>query len=255
VSSAHSATRRRFLAGLSATTLLAACGTPAPAATPTSAAPALAATVAAMGREAAGPAGPGGTPVAGGALPPSADIAAGLPTPTPTLIPPKPTVTPTPRPVVPTATPSAAPQTIEIAKINVNAPVKPVGTKATGEMDEPEGPFDVAWFKGSPMPGDPGNAILTGHLDYRGNPPRTAVFWDLKKLVPGDEVVVRTARGPLTFKVESSALYERSNAPVEQILGWAMGKVITLITCEGQFIPGTPGDYTHRRVVRARLLT
>jgi LPXTG-site transpeptidase (sortase) family protein len=157
-------------------------------------------------------------------------------------------------PIVPSPTPGAAPQTIEIAKINVNAPIKPVGKKATGEMDEPDGPFDVAWFTGGPKPGDPGNAILTGHLDWRGPPPRPAVFWDLKKLVPGDEVVVRTERGPLTFRVESSTLYVARNAPVDQILGWAMGKVITIVTCEGTFIP-EGRDYTHRRVVRARLLT
>jgi LPXTG-site transpeptidase (sortase) family protein len=233
-------TRRRVLLGLAATGFVAACGGPTTPPTPTSAAPALAATIAAS------------APPAGKA-PANAEVAP--PTPTATLIPPKPTVTPTPKPVVPTPTPSAAPQTIEIAKISVNAPIKPVGTKPTGEMAEPEGPFDVAWFKGSPVPGDPGNSILTGHLDYRGNPPRIAVFWELKKLAPGDDVVVRTERGPLTFKVESTAVHEARNAPVDQILGWAMGKVITLITCEGTFIPGSPGDYTHRRVVRARLLT
>ena len=245
-------TRRALLLGLGATGFLSACGAAAPATTPTSAAPALAATAAALGRDAAGPA---GTPVAAArSAAPNAETAAGLPTPTPTLIPPKPTVTPTPKPVVPTATPSAAPRTIEISKIGVNAPIKPVGTKATGEMDEPDGPFDVAWFKGSPVPGDPGNAVLTGHLDWRGPPPRPAVFWELKRLAPGDEIVVRTERGPLTFRVESSVLYETRNAPVEQILGWAMGKVITIVTCEGTFIP-EGRDYTHRRVVRARLLT
>jgi LPXTG-site transpeptidase (sortase) family protein len=238
-------TRRAFLIGLAGTGLgAAACaGGPAgvPSPTPTSVAPALAATIAASAPRPA-------------AAPPSAETAAGLPTPTPTLIPPKPTVTPTPRPIVPTPTPAAVPQAIEIAKINVNAPIKGIGTTSTGEMGAPDGPFDVGWFTGSPKPGDPGNAILTGHLDWAGPPPRTAVFWDLKKLVPGDDIVVRTERGTLNFKVESSTLYERSSAPVEQILGWAMGRIITIVTCEGTFIP-EGRDYTHRRVVRARLLT
>jgi sortase (surface protein transpeptidase) len=251
VRSAYRTTRRSLLAGAAATALLAACGGAAPATTPTSAAPALAATAAALGRDAPAPS---GTAVAGAGQPPSAEVAAGLPTPTPTLIPPKPTVTPTVKPVVPTPTPVPAPQAIEIAKINVNAPIRPVGLKPSGEMDEPEGPFDVAWYKGGPKPGDPGNAILTGHLDWRGPPPRPAVFWDLKKLAPGDDIVVRTERGPLTFKVESSVLYETRSAPVEQILGWAMGKVLTIVTCEGTFIPDGR-DYTHRRVIRARLLT
>jgi LPXTG-site transpeptidase (sortase) family protein len=237
-------TRRAFLVGLGATGLAAAActGLPAgaPSPTPTSAAPALAATIAASVPRPA-------------AAPPSAEVAAGLPTPTPTLIPPKPTVTPTPRPVVPTPTPGSAPQAIEIAKIGVSAPIKGIGTTPTGEMGAPDGPFDVGWFIGSPKPGDPGNAVLTGHLDWAGPPARTAVFWELKKLGPGDDIVVRTERDALTFRVESTTLYERRSAPVEQILGWAMGKILTIVTCEGMFIP-EGRDYTHRRVVRARLV-
>ncbi len=119
-------------------------------------------------------------------------------------------------------------------------------------MDAPSGPTDVGWFLGSPRPGDPGNAILTGHLDWHGPPPRPAVFWRLKELAPGDDLQVRTARGPLHFTVESTTLYDRNKAPIEQILGFAMGKIITIVTCEGQFITGEH-DYTHRRVIRARL--
>jgi len=44
----------------------------------------------------------------------------------------------------------------------------------------------------------------------------------------------------------------------DRILGFQIGKVITMITCEGRFIPnpnGQPGgDYTQRRVVRARFV-
>jgi LPXTG-site transpeptidase (sortase) family protein len=161
-------------------------------------------------------------------------------------------VTPTPKPVLPTPTPGAPPEALEIPKIGVNAPIKGIGTRPTGEMDAPSGPTDVGWFLGSPRPGDPGNAILTGHLDWHGPPPRPAVFWRLKELAPGDDIQVRTARGPLHFTVESTTLYDRNKAPIEQILGFAMGKVITIVTCEGQFI-ASEHDYTHRRVIRARL--
>jgi sortase (surface protein transpeptidase) len=226
---------------LGASALLGACAAAhGPPATPTSAAPSLAATAAAGAR------------VADGASASDAGGASGLPTPTPTLIPPKPTVTPTPKPLVPTPTPSAAPEALEIPKIGVSAPIKGVGTRGTGEMDAPSSPSDVGWFLGGPKPGEPGNAILTGHLDWAGPPPRPAVFWRLKELVPGDEIQVRTAQGPLTFTVESTTLYDRASAPVDRILGWAMGKVITIVTCEGQFIP-RERDYTHRRVIRARL--
>jgi sortase (surface protein transpeptidase) len=162
-------------------------------------------------------------------------------------------VTPTPPPVIPTPTPGAPPQGLEIPKIGVSAPIVGVGTRPNGEMEGPNSPTDVGWFLGGPLPGDPGNAVLTGHLDWHGPPPRPAVFWRLKELAPGDEIQVRTSRGPLRFTVESSDLYERASAPVDRILGFAMGKVITIVTCEGRFLPAQR-DYTHRRVVRARLV-
>lgn len=117
-------------------------------------------------------------------------------------------------------------------------------------MDVPDGPRDVGWFVGSPMPGDPGNAVLTGHLDWRTG--ETGVFWRLKELGPGDPIFIRNERSRLTFLVETTSIYPRDNAPIEQILGFAIGRVITIVTCEGQFIQAER-DYTHRRVVRARL--
>ena len=56
----------------------------------------------------------------------------------------------------------------------------------------------------------------------------------------------------LQFTVESTDLFARDRAPVKQILGFAIGRVITILTCEGTFIQAER-DYTHRRVVRARI--
>ena len=142
------------------------------------------------------------------------------------------------------------PKRVEIAKIGVNAPVVKIGTLPGGEMESPNGPTDVGWFAGGPRPGEPGNAVLTGHLDWRTG--ETGVFWRLKELAKGDKIVVETETEKLTFEVEESALYARENAPVERIIGFAVGQVLTIITCEGRFIPNER-DYTHRRVIRARL--
>ena len=175
------------------------------------------------------------------------------PTPTSTMVPPKPTVTPTPKP--PTATPvvAPAPQQLDIPKIGLTAPIVGVGTTSSGDLDAPATPHEVGWFVGGPKPSEPGNALLTGHLDYYTG--ETGVFWRLKELGPGDEIFVKTERGPLRFQVEDSWLYDRDTAPVDRILGFQVGRVITILTCEGKFTPyrgRVGGDYSQRRVVRAR---
>ena len=172
------------------------------------------------------------------------------PTVTPTLVPPKSTITPTSAPPTPTIMPVGTPSAVTIPRIGVDAPITRIGTRSDGNLDAPDGPKTIGWFTGGPRPGEPGNALLTGHLDWHTG--EIGVFWRLKEVQIGDDVIVATDRGKLDFTVESSSLFNRNNAPVEQILGFAIGRVITIMTCEGTFIPNER-DYTHRRVVRARL--
>src|SRR5215470_16782357 len=135
----------------------------------------------------------------------------------------------------PTATPVVAPppRQLEIPRIGLTAPIVGVGTTAVGDLDAPAGPHEVGWFVGGPRPSEPGNALLTGHLDFHTG--ELGVFWRLKELAPGDDILVDTERGTLRFQVENSWLYERDSAPVEQILGFQIGRVITILTCEGRF--------------------
>ncbi len=137
-----------------------------------------------------------------------------------------------------------------IPRIAVTALVTRIGTRSDGALEAPDGPKTVGWFTGGPRPGQPGNALLTGHLDwYTGE---IGVFWRLREVQVGDDIFVDTDIGRLGFMVESTSLFDRNNAPIEQILGFAIGRVITIMTCEGIFIPSEK-DYTQRRVVRARL--
>ncbi|HEY3111597.1 MAG TPA: class F sortase [Chloroflexota bacterium] len=237
-------TRRTLLGGLLGAAGIAAVGcgrTPAGATTPEASASPL-----------AGSRIGAGTPSAAALAQAVAQTPSG-PTPTSTIVPPKPTVTPTPRP--PTATPVVAPppQQLEIPKIGLTAAIVGVGTKPSGELDSPTTPREVGWFVGGPRPSEPGNALLTGHLDFHTG--ELGVFWRLKELAPGDEILVKTERGPLRFQVENSWLYDRDTAPVDRILGFQVGRVITILTCEGKFTPyqgRVGGDYSQRRVVRAR---
>jgi sortase (surface protein transpeptidase) len=135
-----------------------------------------------------------------------------------------------------------------IPKIGVDAPIVPVGLTADGAMDAPDGPIKVGWYRGSPHPGQPGNALLTGHVDWHTD---LGVFWYLRELKAGDPILVKTESGEkLSFAVDRATSYPKDQAPLAQIFGFVLGVAITIVTCEGTF-SRTARDYDQRLVVRA----
>lgn len=140
-----------------------------------------------------------------------------------------------------------APITLRIPKIGVDAPVESVGLDATGAMATPTTPFRVAWYDGGPLPGQPGNAVIDGHLDSAiyGR----AVFWNLAELTPGDRIQVEMPGDRwLSFVVQRVAVYPYNEAPIQEIFGPAPTPRLNLITCSGIFNHSTH-NYDRRRVV------
>ncbi len=52
-------------------------------------------------------------------------------------------------------------------------------------------------YGNTPLPGQPGNSAIAGHRTTHGAP-----FFDIDKLVPGDEIIVETLQGDFTYLVE-----------------------------------------------------
>ena len=155
----------------------------------------------------------------------------------------KPTTTPAPSPV------AAPPVRLLIPAIGVDAPITVKGLRPDAVMDVPDGPEDVAWYNFTARPGMGGNAVISGHLDYRNY--GAAVFWRLKELREGDIVEVRLADGSvLRYQVSLKLSYDARMAPVPEIVGPTSKEVVTLITCGGTFDSGSR-SYSHRLVVRA----
>ena len=156
----------------------------------------------------------------------------------------------------PTSTPAPSPSPVAvppvrllIPAIGVDAPVSVKGVRPDAVMDVPDGPEDVAWYNFTARPGTGGNAVLSGHLDYRNY--GAAVFWRLKELGEGDIVEVRLADGSvLRYQVSLKLSYDARMAPVSEIVGPTSREVVTLITCGGTFDSGSR-NYSDRLVVRA----
>lgn len=175
-----------------------------------------------------------------------APVAAVLPTqviPTATTIPvPTPTVEPTVAPEIPIAR-------LVIPAIGVNAEVVTKGVTADGVMEDPKGPWEVAWYNFSALPNRVGNIVMAGHLDYVNV--GAAVFYKLGSLKEGDEVVINLANGETaTYRVTTVASYNASTAPVQEIVGPTPVETVTMITCGGSFNRSTR-EYDSRVIVRA----
>lgn len=138
-------------------------------------------------------------------------------------------------------------QRIAIPAIGVNAELVEMGITAGGALAVPDSPQLVAWYGFTGKPGSGGNAVMSGHVDYHNYGP--AVFWDLKRLVPGDRISVLLEGGAsVVYSVTASDVYLERDVPMREVLAPTEQESLTLITCAGSFIGG---EYTHRLVVRA----
>jgi sortase (surface protein transpeptidase) len=124
------------------------------------------------------------------------------------------------------------PVRIRIPSINVNAVIETVGLTPDGFMDVPKDPFSVAWYNLGPRPGDTGSAVLSGHVNWYNLP--KAVFADLKKLLPGDEITIEDDKGAvITFIVRESRLFIAAADATEVFTSYDGGAHLNLVTCQG----------------------
>jgi len=141
---------------------------------------------------------------------------------------------------------------LQIPKLGLNTAVHSRTVGTNGVMGDPSGPWMVLWYDFRPFsggvggyPGEPGaNVVFAGHVDYIRVGP--AVFYGLKNLAPGDEIIVSGANGPITYAVQWSKMV----SPREDFTSYvAKGPpdAVTLVTCIGAF---SAGHYTSRLVVR-----
>ena len=132
----------------------------------------------------------------------------------------------------------------------VNAAVETVGLDPQGVIGVPSQPMDAARYNGSPAPGDPGNAILDGHLDWWTGP---GVFGHLAQVQAGDQIQITEAGGSsLNFTVTGEQLFGANAQMPASMLTKSGPATLSLITCAGSWDAGQ-GEYQQRLVVNATL--
>ena len=138
-----------------------------------------------------------------------------------------------------------------IPSIGVDTVIESVGKTDAGEVGVPQDSKNAAWYNLGIAPGQPGNAVIAGHLD---NKTGRAVFWRLRELKVDDTITVIDAGGSeRTFAVIEVAAYPYNEAPINKIFGFDLEHDLNLITCTGRWNSKTH-TYSQRLVVYTRLI-
>lgn len=124
------------------------------------------------------------------------------------------------------------PTQLRIPSIQVDTPLEQLSLGPDGALTAPTDFAEAGWYVGGALPGDPGPAVVAGHVDSTRGP---AVFYKLRDLKPGASVLVQRAGQWLTFSVVSVQRYAKDKFPTERVYGPTPGAELRLITCGGTF--------------------
>lgn len=141
-----------------------------------------------------------------------------------------------------------APVGLTIDRAGVDAGIEPLRV-VDGAMQDPSGPWEVAWYENLGSLGTVGNVVMAGHIDYWNVGP--SVFFNLASVQPGDPIVVSGDDGErYSFAVDWVQQFDSASMPLNDVIGATGEQSLTLITCGGAF-DFVNGEYLQRTVVRA----
>ena len=109
----------------------------------------------------------------------------------------------------------AEPVSLDIPAIRVSTRLIHLGLTRAGTLQVPATVGVAGWYTGSPRPGEPGGAVIAGHIDGRAGAAEVdGVFYLLRFLKPGEKIYVRRADGTLAvFTITEVRLYPKAGFP------------------------------------------
>ncbi len=125
------------------------------------------------------------------------------------------------------------PARVRIPKAGVDSVLERLGRAGDGTMALPSRPSYAGWYAEGPRPGQPGPAVIIGHVEWDRSP---AVFFRLHELQAGDLVYVERAdRSTARFRVTSLTRVPKSRFPTELVFAPTLEPSLRLVTCGGSF--------------------
>ncbi|MBJ8113568.1 class F sortase [Bacillus cereus group sp. N6] len=140
---------------------------------------------------------------------------------------------------------TSPPMKLEFQQTQVTVNILPVGLDSTGRMLIKDNLEVASWYKQSAVPGNPGNALLAGHRDWKGD---LGPFQYLENIQKGEHILIQYENKEVrTFQVIEKQVYHVEEVPAS-VMNIQEGPRVTLITCTGKFIQ-EKGGYQDRVVV------
>ena len=132
----------------------------------------------------------------------------------------------------------AEPARLSIPALDVHADVQRVSATDTG-IEVPQ-VGRAGWFDEGPRPGEPGRAVIIGHLDSQNGP---GLFALLPGVKTGTPIAIRDESGDIhRFEVIGKAQVPKATFPSGAVYGPSERPVLVLITCGGAYTPGVGYD-------------
>jgi sortase (surface protein transpeptidase) len=146
--------------------------------------------------------------------------------------------------------PTPVPVRIDIPRIGVASALDRLGRAPDGTVQEPTRWGVAGWYAPGTRPGDPGSAVILGHVDSKAGP---AVFFRLRELRRGDTVTIGRADGSrVRFIVQRTEQYPKDRFPTDAVYYPTLTPALRLVTCGGAF-DATAGRYRSNVIVFATM--
>jgi hypothetical protein len=141
----------------------------------------------------------------------------------------------------------APPSELAIPELGVDAPIE--AAAQVGDALEVPPPSEAGWYADGPRPGEPGRAVIVGHLDTVDGP---AVFAALPEIRRGMTIQITGDDGAQhSFKTIGVASVAKTSFPAQSVFAPSRRPTLALITCSGPFDEAT-GHYENNLIILAR---
>jgi sortase (surface protein transpeptidase) len=122
---------------------------------------------------------------------------------------------------------------VSIPDLGVDGPVITAGVNTENELDVPPDARTLVWYRHGPSPGEPGSAVIAGHLNWQGV---SGLFANLASTPVGAPVIVTYDDGSQrTFTVTTVELVPKPEVSVNGVFARDGERVLRLVTCGGEF--------------------
>ncbi|GAA0485292.1 class F sortase [Paractinoplanes deccanensis] len=154
--------------------------------------------------------------------------------PTPSVVPPAASPAPADSFVSSSSYPSVAlPVRLRIPALRVDSRLIDLGLRPDGSIEVPGDASVPGWYDGGPRPGQPGPAVILGHVDSKRGP---GVFVDLYRVRPGTLAEVDRADGSTArFRITEVSRVAKTRFPTDLVYGPSLDPTLRLVTCGGSF--------------------